>query len=250
MEVGEREPPVALPLTGAITMFKSARVLLLVAASLAGVTIASAAVLYDDFTTKWRNLQIGSGTALTMVRNRVEISLAANSKGAGADFFSRGLASTCVLSGNFDLRVSYRLLNWPNGNGVRTALYLGDPTKISDESQGMFIERDSYSVADGGPREVYVFFAGGDIVQEIDTAHTSGQLRVTRNGSRVNGYYRQGTSWVSLMSIDLGTQQDVQFMVLLYSHDSVFADMRASAAFDNVSVVTGVLKGAACPYAT
>ena len=143
-----------------------------------------------------------------MLRNRAEITLAADAEGTGADFFSRGLTSTCVVSGNFDLRVSYRLLNWPNGNGVRAALFLGD-----------------------------------------DAAHTLGQLRVVGDGSIVTGYYRHGASWVSLSSIDLGTPEDLQFTILLYSHDSVFADRRASAAFDNFNVVTGALKGEACPYA-
>jgi len=223
--------------------------LFLVAASIASLDIASAGVVYDDFTPKWRKFQVGSGTVLKMLRNRAEITLAADAEGTGADFFSRGLTSTCVVSGNFDLRVSYRLLNWPNGNGVRAALFLGDPAQIDDETQGLFIERDSYSTADGGPREVYVFFAGGDIVQEVDAAHTLGQLRVVRDGSIVTGYYRHGASWVSLSSIDLGTPEDLQFTILLYSHDSVFADMRASAAFDNFNVVTGALKGEACPYA-
>jgi len=229
-------------------MFKPWRVLFVAGLCCAYLT-ASAQTLYDNFTPKWREIQVGSGTAFRPLHNQAEFAIGGSAQGAGADFFARGLASTCVVSGDFDLRVSYRLLDWPSGNGVRMALYLGDPTRIDDESQGIFVERDSYGAADGGPREVYVFFAGADIVQEVDTSDTAGRLRVTREGSTVTGYYRTGTSWERLSSIDLGTQQDFRFSILLYSHDSVFADMPVSAAFDNAIVVKGSFKGAFCPFA-
>ena len=109
--------------------------LLVVAASLA-FTAATAATVYDDFKTKWRPVQRGYGTALRMVRNRLEISLGPNARSDG-DFFGHGLAGTCQLNGDFDLRVSFRLLDWPPHNGVRVSLYLGSMADI--ENEGIYL---------------------------------------------------------------------------------------------------------------
>jgi len=229
-------------------LFKLRCVLFLIAAACVSFSAAFAATTYDDFKTRWKTLRFGSGATQTMVRERLEVSLAANARNAGRDFFAAGLSSTCTVSGDFDLRVSYRLLDWSTGNGVRTALYLGTPADVVVD-KGVFVERDSYSLADGGPREVYVFFGGEDILQEVDTTHTGGQLRLARVGSRVTGYYGQGTQWVALSSINVGTKA-LPFAILAYSHNSVFADTFVRVAFDDVVLVAGSFAGTTCPFSS
>ena len=72
---------------------------LLAAASSLAFTTAVADTLYDDFTTKWRPIQIGSDVTSTFVRNRLEISLNNDAQGGGQDFFGSGLFSSCVVGG-------------------------------------------------------------------------------------------------------------------------------------------------------
>ena len=186
-----------------------------------------------------------------MVRNRLEISLNANARGDGRDFFGSGLGSTCAVSGDFDLRASFRLLEWPLHNGVRVALHLGTNTDI--ENGGVYIERDSYSDADvenNNPIEVYVFYANeGLVLVENETADISGLFRLRRVGSIVTGYYMSNVGWIELGSSDVGAQ-NLPFALIVYSHDSVFADSVVKAAFDTVRLAAGTLTGAACPLPT
>jgi hypothetical protein len=221
----------------------------LAATALLAPTAATTDTLYDDFKTKWGPIQRGTGTKLNMVRNRLEISLDAGAQ-SDSDFFGSGLVSTCELGGNFDLRVTFRLLNWPAHNGVRVALYLGAPAGI--ENEGVYLERDSYSEADvvgGDPFDLYVFYAGEGLTYvEQPTADMSGRFRVQRIGSVVTGYYWSDPDWIALGSSNVETQ-DLPFALIAYSHDSVFADTDVRAAFDTVRLATGSFTGAACPFA-
>jgi hypothetical protein len=220
--------------------------LFIAAASLSSAT-ATAQVVYDDFTTKWRPIDRGSGTAVETVRNRLEISLEPDASGDGVDFFVRGVLSACEISGDFDLRASFQLLDWPAQNGGRVSLYLGGLQDV--RNRGVYMERDSYSEAEvdpGLPSEVYVFYADrGQTFLEHETADTQGRLRVQRVGSIVTGYYLSNSQWVELGSTDLGTE-DLQFGVFALSHDSVFADSFVRVAFDTVRLAAGTVTGAAC----
>jgi hypothetical protein len=245
-------PPTKTAATsGGIAVMKpiSWRALFLVVAGSLAYTAASAETVYDDFKTKWRPLQFGSGTSAKMIRNRLEMSLSVAARGDGRDFFGEGLASTCALSGDFDLRASFRLLEWPLHNGVRVALHLGTNTDI--ENGGVYIERDSYSDADADdPIEVYVFYSDeGQILVENQTEDMSGLLRLRRVASIVTGYYRSNAEWVELGSSEVGTQ-NLPFALFVYSHDSVFADSFVKAAFESVRLASGSFSGAACPFPT
>jgi len=199
---------------------------------------------------KRRPVQRGYGTTLKMVRNRLEISLGPNARSDG-DFFGHGLAGTCQLKGDFDLRASFRLLDWPQHNGVRVSLYLGSTADI--ENEGIYIERDSYSEADvegGDPFDLYVFYADeGQILVEHPTADLSGRLRFRRVGSIVTGYIWSDPDWIELGSSDVGTQ-NLPFALFVMSHDSVFADSYVRVAFETVRLAAGSLTGAACPIPT
>ncbi len=229
------------------------RVWSLIAASSIAVTAAHSDTLYDTFGTKWRPISIGTGTTSEMVRNRLEVSLAADAAGDGEDFFASGLGSTCAVSGDFDLRATYTLLEWPLHNGTRVALHVGTLEGIPTD-RGVFVERDSFSEADDpeNPREVYVFFADrGAIAIDHETAHMSGRLRLQRVGSIVTGYNwsTAHSRWVELESSDVGTQ-DLRFALIVYSHDSVFTDLDVKVALDTVRLAEGTLTGAACPLPT
>ena len=211
---------------------------------------AFADTAFDDFKTKWRALQFGTGATTSMVRNRLEITLDADAAGIGQDFFGSGLFSTCALKGDFDLRASYRLLDWPEHNGTRVALFLGSMADLPTDD-GIFIERDSYSEADTDvPFDLYVFFAEQGVqLIEHETDHQSGLLRLRRVGPVVTGYYRLGSDWVEMGSTNLGTES-LRFAVVTYSHDSVFADANVRASFDGVRLASGSFTGSTCPFST
>jgi len=218
---------------------------LLAAAASLSFTAAFPATLYDNFKTKWRTIQRGSGTALSMVRNRLEISLGPNARSDG-NFFGHGLAGTCRLSGDFDLRVSFRLLDWPARNGVRVSLYLGSLADIKNE--GIYLERDNYDDEVGNPLEVYVYYADEGLTYvEHPTADMSGRFRLRRDGSIVTGYIWSDHEWIELGSSDAG-RQNLPFALFVYSHDSEFADSNVRIAFESVRLEAGSLTGAACPF--
>jgi hypothetical protein len=223
------------------------RARLLVAASSLAAAMATGQEVYDDFTTKWRPIARGSGTAVETVRNRLEVSLDVDAQGDGVDYFARGHLSACALSGDFDLRASFQLLDWPVQNGGRATLYLGSIADI--RNRGVYVERDSYSQAEvepGVPSEVYVFFADrGQTFVEHETEDTDGRFRLQRVGPIVTGYYLTNSQWVELGTADVGTE-DMQFGLYVYSHDSVFADLFVRVAFDTVRLAAGSLIGAAC----
>jgi hypothetical protein len=209
---------------------------------------AGSQTVYDDFATKWRPFSFGSGTTTEFVRDRVEISVDAAASGDGPDFFGRGLYSTCEVSGDFDLRASFQLLAWPQGNGVRVALHLG--TLAGIRNRGVYLERDSYGEAEDGPLEVYVYYADeGQTLIEHETTDQSGFFRLVRVGSNLTGYYLSDSGWTELGSSDVGTENQ-RFALFVYSHDSVFADSDVKAAFNGVRVASGTLTGDRCPFTT
>jgi hypothetical protein len=121
--------------------------------------------------------------------------------------FERGLRPPGFIS----------LLDWPEHNGTRVALFLGSMADLPTDN-GIFVERDSYSEADAAvPFDLYVFFAEQGVqLIEHETDHQSGLLRLRRVGPVVTGYYRSDSDWVEMGSTNLGTQS-LRFAVVTYS---------------------------------
>src|SRR4030095_4321283 len=148
-----------------------------------------AQVVYDNFNnasrSRWNVLADGLGPDSEETNRRLEIVLPADSIESPVSLFdgiSVGYLSVCRLQGDFDIRVSYALLEFPAFNGVRVGL------GAVESGQGAFsVERTSFSQHDYlPPGEVYL--TGFPVIQ-VPTTDTQGKLRLVREGHTATGYY-------------------------------------------------------------
>ena len=143
-----------------------------------------------------------------------------------------GLLSKCSVSGDFDVRVDFRLLNWPPDNRHTVRLAAQD---LSPQSIGhLGIYRNSYG------DENYEFRADGVI--GVSVVATAGTMRLTRVGSTVRGFYTDGAGLLQLGSTT-ATTNNTDFLLDFSSPES-FAPGNIHIAFDNFRVNSGTV---VCP---
>ena len=208
-----------------------------------------AQVVYDNFNSanrpRWNTLTDGLGPESAETNRRLEIELPADSIESPVSLFggfSVSYLSVCRLQGDFDIRVSYAVLEFPALNGVRVGLGV--------EERGQFsraVERTSFSQHDAlPPGEVYLTDFGG--VTQVPTTDTQGKLRLTRQGNMLTGYFFDDNSgdWQSISSAAY-TTNDVLFSIAAWSQSSYFDDKRVKVAFDQVVIERGALSGACLP---
>jgi hypothetical protein len=198
-------------------------------------------VWFDDFDdglidpSNWSVDVVGSGPTASEINGRLELYLPGSASAGAQGLIRAGYASRCKLRGDFDIRVSYALLGWPEANGTRLGL-----------TSGWSMERTSFGTAKdfpGRPREVYLVDIGGSVRNITATSDVAGALRLTRIGNTLTGYRLEGTSWVAQHSAK-GPAGDLPFSIAAWSDESVFADRDVLAAFDDFILSTGTL---VCP---
>jgi hypothetical protein len=201
------------------------------------VTLARAQVFVDDFDDNfidpgtWSVALYGAGAQLAEQSQELEFFMPASS--SGAEFGAR-LVSVFRLRGDFDIRVDFRLLQWPYYNGMRTAIGLTD-----DYYDDYGMERSSLSASEPlGAQEVYVADFGPLVL--VPTQDFTGTLRLVRSGSTQTGYYIGDGGWMPVLS-DAAPTEDVAIQLHAWSHDYAFQHQDVRAAFDNFTVVTGQL---------
>lgn len=146
----------------------------------------------------------------------------------GQDFVGAGIYSRCSLAGGFDTQVDYRLLNWPENNGVN--VNFGIP------SGGLF--RHNFSGGDGV--STYFSSVGSPFVRFDDPV---GSFRLVRKGGTVTAFYRRAGEWVP---VDVVKSAQTRFWVGLsiYTNTTQFSKQYVRVAFDNFRVNRGRLS---CP---
>lgn len=203
-----------------------------------------ARVEYDFFDhPRWEIFTDGSGPRIIERNQRLEILLPASSAESGGGGFSGNYLSVCRLRGDFDIRVTYALLNFPAFNGVRVGLVVSESGQVSSAA----VERTSFSQHDAlSPGEAYLTDFGG--VTRVSTTDKRGRLRLMRTGNTLTGYYfdHNFKEWKSISSASY-TINDVYFSIAAWSHDAYFDDKEVRVAFDSVIINQGRLIGA-CQY--
>jgi hypothetical protein len=146
----------------------------------------------------------------------------------GQDYVGAGIYSRCSLVGDFDTQVDYRLLNWPENNGVN--VNFGIP------SGGLF--RHNFSGGDGV--STYFSSVGSPFVRLDDPV---GSFRLVRKGGTVTAFYRRAGEWVP---VDVVKSAQTRFWVGLsiYTNTTQFSKQYVRVAFDNFRVNQGRLS---CP---
>ena len=188
-------------------------------------------VIFEDFndntlnSSLWMSSVVGSGPVLTETNQRLEVFLPAASHETGDGVFSGGVESRCEVGGDFDMQVDYELLTWPPFNGVRVGF------------NG--VERDSHANSEASPGEHYAANFG-NALPIINTTHTSGTLRTTRNGDTRVAYYRDTNGqWVQILSEGGHSTNPLPLSLSVWSHDAYFANQDVRVAFDNFILLQG-----------
>lgn len=212
--------------------------LLVLAATLCFVTApASAQVFIEDFddnsidSSLWSVDLYGAGSQVAERNHRLEFEFPGSA--SGTEFGAR-LVSTFRLRGDFDIRVDYRLLEWPAYNGIRIAAALTD-----DYFDDYGMERSSLSAIEPlGEHEVYVADFGPFVL--VETTDVSGTLRLVRSGATQTGCFASGGGWTPVLT-DAAPTRDITIQLHAWSHDYAFRDIVVCASFDNFTVVSGEL---------
>lgn len=208
--------------------------------STATPTATSIPVLFDDFddnqinNSMWQAIIYGTESTITEINQQLELTHTANAKeSTGHNFFAAQYSSQCRLSGDFDIQVSYRLLTWPNANGVRVGLSVDDNT---DMTENFPVLRFNSGL---GNSESYAtnFYVVNTLVSTQDT---EGKLRLERRGNSLSGYYMKMGNWV-LLHTDTMPTYDVYFSVQSWSHSYTYGKQETKIAFDNFMINAGSL---------
>ena len=156
--------------------------------------VGTTSVFVDDFNDNminqnwWNDYNLGDPT-VNEVNQQLEIDIPSTTSG---DTFYAGYSSKFRIRGDFDVEVAFKLLTWPQNNGVRIGII---PGSLSFSPQRV-------SCGNGEScNDVYLVNNGGSLSAFLDaSSHTEGKFKVTRQGNIVTGYYYDPNSsnWVQI----------------------------------------------------
>lgn len=173
-----------------------------------------------DASTWWTAIN-GTGSGVAAAGGRLETSLAADATNGPSGFMGPGVGSQCRVVGDYDARVRYELLDWPFSNGVHVLLGdAGTTGSIGRRSESGF--------------EDYLAFFNPVPASQL-TTHAAGELRLARTGAVLTAYYREGATWVPLLSGPTTTAPTF-VNVHLFSDDAIFGDRFVRVAYDDFRV--------------
>jgi hypothetical protein len=150
--------------------------------------------------------------------------------------FGGGASSTYLLEGDFDVRLTYELLTWPQRSGVRVGMTVdirGFPDEFVGVTRAGFGHNDDFP---GGPGEVYLADYGGLIAGITSTDDLSGTLGIRRDGAIVSCYYGTSDDWHELYKAEWCTD-DVRISLSAWSHECVFAGEEVSVLMRTVETI-------------
>jgi hypothetical protein len=162
----------------------------------------------------WQIGVVGNGPSFQIANGGAVITIPAGSTpSADQGFINVGMASGCVVRGDYDVQVDYTLEEWPANNGVQ--VLLGDAPPVN-----------SHSIARGQfPDESYLSFFAPDTVAGAATTDLSSSMRLVRSGATITSLFLSNGVWVPLLS---GATQtgDTPFQVIALSFAPVTDEVK------------------------
>jgi hypothetical protein len=205
--------------------------------------VAATPVFSDSFNgnsvnpSVWKIQITGTGPLVAAVNQSVVTTLPPNSRNDPiAQGFEGGLTSVCLLGGDFDIQVDFRLLLWPQFSGVRVGLLITDSPSPAVERVGF-----SATEAPGLPREVYLTHFADSPQGITATNDLNGTLRMVRMGDLLTGYYLNSGRWIQIHTGPTVNTGDIHFGFGAWSHNVVFLGQEVKVGFDNFVVTSGRL---------
>jgi hypothetical protein len=138
-----------------------------------------------------------------------------------------GVMSRCVLHGDFDAQVDYRLLDWPPSNGVHVNFGTNFPQAVGRQNMAGEL--------------IFAWFPPS--VVNLPLNDLSGALRLVRRGRTISGYVRGRGGWKRLLTSD-DPYDDIRLQLSISSLEGEWAHRDVKVAFDNFRVNTGHMS---CP---
>jgi DNA-binding SARP family transcriptional activator len=184
--------------------------------------------LADDFSGEgrdpriWEQVVTGTQVDIGQQDGWLVVSIGAGSVAGGPyDVIDGHFGTQCKIARDFDARVDYVLLDWPEGNGVSVALAAYDVGEVARASSG--------------GDELYSGWIWPGVGGVLPVGDVSGSLRIRRVNGRVTNYFRRGDRWVEVSS---GTSRAAAVTIALsvWSTDPQFGHKPVRAAFDNFVV--------------
>lgn len=149
------------------------------------------------------------------------------------------MVSRCLLTGDFDFQMDFRLLDWPPANGVTLALGAESVNTQAAMSLGRLSD----------PTERYGGFsrlADGSITfGDLATTDQQGSLRLVRSGATAIASVLISGSWVPIVSAPAASDE-LQITLTASTQDNIFGHQPVRAAFDNFRLNAGSFDPAAC----
>jgi len=175
--------------------------------------------------------QGGGGVSLTQANGQLEVSVPS---GATLDpsfgYISLGISSPCTVSGDFDVQVDYRLLQWPFPSDVNVGFAVNTPDFSTFYGEFVFNPGGlGTGVSTGFP---------GPLNTYVPDASPSGTMRLVRAGSTLTAYRLVDGAWSALQSTQAATS-DMRVNMNVFSNVQPFSHADVKVAYDNFRVSSG-----------
>ena len=139
---------------------------------------------------------------------------------------SAGYETACSFTGNFDARIDYTMLDWPQVNGAVIGFDLAFPDNVVNIVRASRVSGF----------EEYAFWAPSGEWRSLLTTDIRGRFRMRRVGDLITSYiWNDDQEWAPFESAHRAGP--VRLRPLLWASGSDFAHMQVSVAFDNFSVL-------------
>jgi hypothetical protein len=196
-----------------------------VPASPRAVTIADnfAGNTLDPLT--WTTWSSGTGTSYTQSNGEAVFSIAADAT-FDPQYHGNGtnIGTKCKVSGPFDVRVDFSLLQWDPANGATVSLIVYKTGPVNMINRSTTTQFDGYS---SWPTPPFVPNPGG----ALPLADGSGRLRMTRSQGWVRNYIWHRGGWKELGKAPL--PGEVWVGLSIGTSAGVWQQHAVTAAFDN-----------------
>jgi hypothetical protein len=179
----------------------------------------------------------GTGPTIAAANGQLEITVpSSTTNDASAGYVSIGAASACHLTGDFDIQVDYRLLQWAGPAFVNLSFDTFSTANGSYETYGMFVFDPGFGtgISTHFPSPTNTF---------VNAPAATGTLRFARIGDTITAYRLVGGSW-SLLQSTTDTQTDVGVNLNVFSNAAAFSHPDVKVAYDNFRVSGGTFT---CP---
>jgi hypothetical protein len=143
--------------------------------------------------TIWYQIREGTGWDFSQYDGHLEFAFApGTTPGPPYGNYGGHLGTLCKFPGDFDARVDYALLTWPESNG--TIVMLG--AFFTPGNLGWQVSRRSSP--QGG--EQYASYTGPGVGASVSLDDAVGTLRLVRHRGVVTAYFLHSGKWISLTS--------------------------------------------------